>query len=136
VARATAARVFFTVASGGPLAAGGRMTGGASAAALAAPVLVAQPVLHLADGRVALLDKVRTRSAARRRLAELAVAAARGRPADLAVHYLGPDGPATELAGILATLIPSARQPRVTRGDAAIAAHAGPGMLGVVVVPG
>ncbi len=92
-------------------------------------------MLHISDGQLVQLEKVRTRSAAVRRLIELAVESAAGQPVDLAVQYLGDAGRAAELAGRLAELIPGAREIYQVRADAVIGVHAGQGMLGVVVAP-
>ena len=91
--------------------------------------------MHILDGRIAQLEKVRTRSAALRRLTELAVESAAGQPVDLAVQYLGDAGRAAALAGRLAELVPGARGIYQARADAAIGIHTGQGMLGVVVAP-
>ena len=155
-------RSFFTVDAPGHLQAGGRLGAGAGAGAGAAPGpgsgagpgagsgagsgggegsagpgpgLTARPVLHISGGQLVQLEKVRTRSAAVRRLAELAVESAVAKPVDLAVQYLGEAGRASELAGRLAELIPGARNIYQVRADAVIGVHAGQGMLGVVVAP-
>ena len=98
-------------------------------------VLTARPLLHVRDGRIAVLERVRTLSAAAARLEELAVGFAAGRPVDLAVQHLGSPGRAAELARRLALAIPLARHSYLAEAGAAIRAHTGPGMLGVVVAP-
>ena len=148
--RSAGLRSFFTVDAPGHLQAGGRLGAGAGAGAGAAPGpgsgagagsagpgpgLTARPVLHISGGQLVQLEKVRTRSAAVRRLAELAVESAVAKPVDLAVQYLGEAGRASELAGRLAELIPGARNIYQVRADAVIGVHAGQGMLGVVVAP-
>jgi fatty acid-binding protein DegV len=118
-------------AAGPVLAAGPERTAGPEAG------LRAWPLLHIAGGRIELLDKTRTRSGAIRRLTELAIEtaaeAAAGEPADLGVQFLGEPGLAAALAGQLAERVPGARSVCLARGDAVIAAHTGTGMLGVVV---
>ena len=140
--RSAGLRSFFTVDAPGHLQAGGRLGAGAGAGAGSGsgsagpgPGLTARPVLHISGGRLVPLEKVRTRSAAVRRLTELAVESAAAEPVDLAVQYLGEAGRASELAGRLAELIPGARNIYQVRADAVIGVHAGPGMLGVVVAP-
>ena len=136
--RSAGLRSFFTVDAPGHLQAGGRLGAGAGAGSGSAgpgPGLTARPVLHISGGRLVPLEKVRTRSAAVRRLTELAVESAAGEPVDLAVQYLGEAGRASELAGRLAELIPGARNIYQVRADAVIGVHAGQGMLGVVVAP-
>ena len=140
--RSAGLRSFFTVDAPGHLQAGGRLGAGAGAGAGSGsgsagpgPGLTARPVLHISGGRLVPLEKVRTRSAAVRRLTELAVESAAAEPVDLAVQYLGEAGRASELAGRLAELIPGARNIYQVRADAVIGVHAGQGMLGVVVAP-
>lgn len=136
--RSAGLRSFFTVDAPGHLQAGGRLGAGAGAGSGSAgpgPGLTARPVLHISGGRLVPLEKVRTRSAAVRRLTELAVESAAAEPVDLAVQYLGEAGRASELAGRLAELIPGARNIYQVRADAVIGVHAGQGMLGVVVAP-
>jgi DegV family protein with EDD domain len=123
---------FFALDSSAELRAGGRLDpfpgprGG---------VLTARPLLYVRDGRIALLERVRTLSAAATRLEELAVAFAAGRRVDLAVQHLGNADRAAALAGRLALAIPAARDTYLAEAGAAIRAHTGPGMLGVAVAP-
>jgi DegV family protein with EDD domain len=141
--RSARLRSFFTVETpdrlrtGGRLGHGGSSSGGSSStgAGGAGPGLTARPLLHVLDGQIALLEKVRTRSAALRRLTELAIESAAGQPVDLAVQYLGQPDRAAALGGRLAELIPGAREIYQARADAVIGLHTGQGMLGVVVAP-
>ena len=80
------------------------------------------------------LEKVRTSARAAQRLLDLAVAAA-GEGADLAVHHLGAAARAEELAAKLRERLPSAARLLVSEVGAVIGAHAGQGLLGIVVVP-
>jgi DegV family protein with EDD domain len=128
--RAARLRSFFVLDALDQLAAGGRLDAPAPGAA---PRLIARPLLHLAAGQVEVLEKVRTWSAAIRRLEEIATEFAAGRPVDLAVQYLGPAQRATALAARLETLVPTARRRYLTEAGRVILAHTGPGMLGVVV---
>jgi fatty acid kinase fatty acid binding subunit len=135
--RAARLSSFFALDSPDQLLAGGRLAArtGTGTGAAPAPALTARPLLHIRDGRIELLEKVRTRSGAIRRLTELAVEAAAGRPVDLAIQYLGAPDRAAAVAGQLAELVPSAREIYLARADAVIAVHTGAGMLGVVVAP-
>jgi len=54
---------------------------------------------------------------------------------DLAVQYIGDAGRAADFAAQLAGLIPGVGRTYLGAADAAICAHTGPGMLGVVVAP-
>ena len=131
VGRAAGLRSFFVLDALDRLSAGGRLDAPPGGAAR----LTARALLHLAGGQVELIEKVRTWSAAIRRIEEVAAQFAAGRPVDLAVQYLGSPQRATALAGRLETLIPTARCRYLTEAGRVILAHTGPGMLGVVVAP-
>ncbi|GAA4861565.1 DegV family protein [Pseudonocardia benzenivorans] len=124
-------RVFFSVDSLDRLRRGGRI---GAAAKLFGTALAVKPLLHLAEGRIMPLEKVRTTARAAQRLLDLAVAAA-GEGADLAVHHLGAAARAEELAAALRERLPDAARLLVSEVGAVIGAHAGPGLLGIVVVP-
>jgi DegV family protein with EDD domain len=130
--RAAALRSFFVLDTLDQLSAGGRLPRGQSGAGAG---LSARPLLHLADGRVAVLEKLRTPSAAARRLEEVAAEFAAGQPVDVAVQYLGSPERGEALAGRLEQLIPGARHRYLAEAGPVIRAHTGPGMLGVVVAP-
>jgi fatty acid-binding protein DegV len=89
----------------------------------------------MVDGKIAVLEKVRTPSAAARRLEELAVTFAAAQRVDLAVQHLGHPERAAALAERLGRLIPGARRMYLAEAGAVIMAHTGPGMLGLVVAP-
>ena len=125
-------RVFFSVDTLEYLRRGGRI---GSAAALVGSALAVKPLLHVDEGKVVPLEKVRTASRARARLVDLAVQAAGSAPADLAVHHLGAAERAAELVTQLHARLPMLSECLVSEVGAAIGAHAGPGMLGVVVLP-
>jgi fatty acid-binding protein DegV len=99
------------------------------------PALTARPLLHVVDGKIVVLEKLRTTSAAARRLEEVAVAFAAAQQVDLAVQHLGHPERAAALAERLGRLIPGARRRYLAEAGAVILAHTGPGMLGVVVAP-
>jgi DegV family protein with EDD domain len=129
-ARTTA---FFVVDTLEYLRRGGRI---GSAAAFLGTALAVKPVLHVEDGRIVPLEKVRTTNRAVLRLVDLAEQAARSAAAvELAVHHLGSYERAAELATRLDERISSASGCVVSELGAAIGAHTGPGMLGVVVCP-
>ncbi|MHA6795813.1 DegV family protein [Pseudonocardia bannensis] len=125
-------RVFFSVDNLDRLRRGGRI---GAAAALFGTALAVKPLLHLAEGRIMPLEKVRTSARAAQRLVDLAVRAADGGHADLAVHHLGAAQRAEELADRLRERLPDATRLLVSEVGAVIGAHAGTGLLGVVVVP-
>ena len=129
--RAAASSTLFYVDTLEYLRRGGRI---GAAQALFGQVLAVKPILSVLDGQVAPLEKVRTASRALARLAELTVARAGGRPADIAVHHLDAQQRAEELATRLAESIPGS-DPLVAEVGAVVGAHVGPGMIAVVVAP-
>jgi DegV family protein with EDD domain len=102
-------------------------------AALLGTALAVKPVLHMDDGRIRPLEKVRTMNRALARLVELAVHAAADDAVELAVHHLASPERAVELANRLEDRIPRSCGCLVTELGAVIGAHTGPGVLGVVV---
>ncbi|WP_033290556.1 DegV family protein [Amycolatopsis jejuensis] len=110
---------------------GGRI---GSAAALLGTALAVKPVLHMSEGRILPLEKVRTMNRAIGRLVELSVQAAGDGPVELAVHHLASPERAVELANRLEEAVPGcAGGCVVSELGAVIGAHTGPGVLGVVV---
>jgi fatty acid-binding protein DegV len=101
----------------------------------AGSLLRSRPLLHISDGRIVVLERVRTRSAVRDRLTELATGFAAGQRAELAVQHLDNPGGAARLRDQLTAAIPAAGPVTVVEAGTAIRAHAGPGLLGVVVAP-
>jgi DegV family protein with EDD domain len=130
--RAARLRSFFVLDTLDQLTAGGRLDPGFPGAGSG---LTFRPLLHLADGQVAVLEKFRTVSAALRGLEEVAAESAAGQPVDLAVQYLGDPQHAAALAERFERLIPAARHRYLAEAGPVILAHTGPGMLGVVVAP-
>ena len=126
-------RVFFSVDTLEHLRRGGRI---GSAAALLGSALAVKPLLHVDAGKVVPFEKVRTAGRARARLVDLAVQAAGSPPCDLAVHHLGAAERAADLVTQLQARLPMLSECLVSEVGAAIGAHAGPGVLGVVVLPG
>ncbi|MFA1539281.1 DegV family protein [Actinomadura monticuli] len=111
---------------------GGRI---GAAATLLGSALMVKPLLHIADGRIAPLDKVRTSSRALARLEELAVAEAGDRRVDLGVQHLFASARAEALAARLRERVPHVEDVYVGEVGPVIGVHVGPGMLGVVVAP-
>ena len=109
---------------------GGRI---GAAAALLGAALAVKPLLHVQDGRIAPLEKVRTASKALARLEALVVQRAGDDEVDLAVHHLAAADKAAALAERLRARLPSARSLHVSEVGAVVGAHVGPGLLGVVV---
>jgi len=105
------------------------------AAAMIGTALAVKPLLHLVDGRIEPLDRVRTASRALARLEEIVVAEAGSRRVDVGVQHLAAPERAAELAGRLRERLVGVRQLIVGELGAVVGAHVGPGMLGVVVAP-
>jgi DegV family protein with EDD domain len=124
-------RTFFYVDTLDHLRRGGRM---GTAAALLATSLSVKPLLHVLDGQIVPLEKVRTSAKAIARLIQLTVAAAGSQPADLAVHHLAAPDRAAEVATRLRAEVPSLGELHTSEVGAVIGAHIGPGVLGTVVV--
>jgi DegV family protein with EDD domain len=133
-ARATAAgtRTFFVVDTLEHLRRGGRI---GSAAAVLGSALAVKPVLHVVDGRVVPLEKVRTAGRALNRLVQRAVEAAGEDPVSVAVHHLSSPERAERLAGDLRQRLPALTELYVSELGAAVGAHVGPGAVGIVVAP-
>ena len=125
-------RVFFCVDTLDRLRRGGRI---GAAAALVGGALAVKPLLHVAQGRIVPLEKVRTTGRAAQRMLDLAVRAAGDGPVDVAVHHLGAAERAEELAARLRERLPRVVRLLVSEVGAVIGAHAGTGLLGIVVVP-
>ncbi|WP_113703842.1 DegV family protein [Nonomuraea lactucae] len=128
---------------------GGRV---GTAASLVGSALAIKPLLHFADGRVALLEKVRTSTRAIARMEDLAVraagqgaAVASGKAAAqaevqaapmavrVAVQHLGAPERARALAERLAGRLTGITELRVVEAGAVIGVHVGPGTLGLTV---
>lgn len=105
------------------------------AAALLGSALSVKPLLHLVDGQIQPLEKVRTAGRAIGRLEELAVERAGGGSVDLAVHHLANDARAQALASRLRERVSGLGDLHVSEVGAVVGAHVGPGMLAVVVSP-
>jgi DegV family protein with EDD domain len=127
-----AAQAFFCVPSLEYLRRGGRI---GFASAIVGTALSVKPILHIEDGKLVPLEKVRTMARARQRLVEIAVSAAGDRRVDIGVHHLGEPGRAQEMATRLAQKLPNHRRVMVTSVGAVLGAHTGPGLLGVVISP-
>jgi DegV family protein with EDD domain len=115
---------------------GGRI---GAAQAFLGTALAVKPLLHLTQGRIEPLEKVRTASRALARLQELALEAAAaagdGATVDVAVHHLASPERAESLAAALRHQLGGRGDVLVAEVGAVIGAHVGPGMIAVVVAP-
>jgi len=111
---------------------GGRI---GKAAALVGSALSVKPLLHLVDGSVMPLEKVRTTSRALGRLEELAIERVGDGAADIAVQHLANADRSFALAGRIQESAGGAVAVTVGEVGAVVGAHVGPGMIAVAVCP-
>lgn len=133
-AAVTAARTttVFSVPTLEHLRRGGRI---GTAAAVLGTALAIKPLLHVHDGRIDALEKVRTTTRAMTRLRDIALDAAGSGSAAIAVHHLAAAERAEELAEGFTSELGEPAQCVVSEVGAVIGAHIGPGAVGVVVLP-
>ncbi len=125
-------RTLFVVDTLEHLRRGGRI---GSATSLLGTALSIKPLLHVVDGRVVPLERVRTTTRAITRLVQRAAEAAGGPGASVAVHHLAAADRAQRLATQVQEAIPGIRELHVSELGAVIGAHVGPGAVGIVVAP-
>jgi DegV family protein with EDD domain len=111
---------------------GGRI--GAAQAWLGSALTI-KPLLHLVDGRLEPLDRVRTTERAIARLVEVAAADARDVEVEIAVHHLAAVERAKDVARRLREQLPALVEVPVSEVGAVVGAHVGPGAVGIVVSP-
>jgi DegV family protein with EDD domain len=111
---------------------GGRIS---AASALLGTALSVKPILHMVRGEVVLREKVRTASRGLARLVDLAADEARDSDVDIAVQHLGATARAEALRDALVERLGSrVRRCRVAEVGAVVAAHTGPGVVGVALL--
>jgi DegV family protein with EDD domain len=134
-AAAVAARTttLFSVQTLDYLRRGGRI---GTAAALLGTALAIKPLLHVRNGKIEALEKVRTTSRAMARLVEIAVREAGSGAVAVAVHHMAASERAGELAERLRASLPNCLDCTVSEVGAVIGAHIGPGSVGLVLLPG
>lgn len=133
IGQAGRTKVYFYVPSLEQLRRGGRI---GAAASLLGTMLAIKPILAVDGGRIVPLEKVRSAARAVARLEEIVVADASGRPASavsLAVHHFGNADEAKNLAARLALALPGCPPAQTSPLPAVLAAHAGLGVLAVIV---
>lgn len=130
VAAVRRTRTLFYVDSLDALRRGGRI---GQVAALVGGALMVKPLLQVEDGRIALLEKVRTASKALARLEAIVADEAGDAPVDLAIHHLAASQRAEALADRLRARLPGIQTAHVSEVGAAVGAHVGVGLLGVVL---
>ena len=112
---------------------GGRISG---AAAVVGSALAVKPLLSIDEGIIKPVEKVRTSSKALARLHDLVVTRVASIPGqvELGVQHLDARTVATNFAGKLANTL-GMREIEVSEVGASLAAHVGPGMISVAIVP-
>jgi DegV family protein with EDD domain len=125
-------RTFFYVDTLEHLRRSGRI---GAAANLVGSALAIKPLMHLGDGAITVLEKVRTAGRAIARLEDLAVGAATDGPVNVAVQHLMASARADALAESLSTRLPKLASMMVVEVGPALGAHVGPGLLGVTISP-
>jgi DegV family protein with EDD domain len=128
--RAEGISAYFYVDTLDYLRRGGRI---GAAQKLLGSALAVKPLLQLTDGRIEMLEKVRTASKAIARLEEIVVERAGDANVDIAVHHLAAQERADQLAEHLRERVPRLGELHVSEVGAVIGAHTGPGLLGIVV---
>lgn len=127
---AVRSRTMFYVDSLEHLRRGGRI---GTAQSLLGGVLAVKPLLHILDGQIAVLERIRTTSKALARLEDVAALTAGNASADLAVQHLGAAERAAGVVERLRDRIPGLRSVHVGELGPVVGAHVGPGTVGVVV---
>ncbi|HEY2297091.1 MAG TPA: DegV family protein [Jatrophihabitans sp.] len=110
---------------------GGRI---GTATALLATSLSVKPLLHMVEGQIVALEKVRTPTRALARIVSLTADAAGSGPVDVAVQHLAAPARAEAVAGQLQIALPTIRELQVAELGPVLGAHLGPGVIGVVLV--
>ncbi|MBS4100993.1 DegV family protein [Tsukamurella paurometabola] len=123
---------FFCVATLDHLRAGGRVS---ALAKLLGGALQIVPVLRLQDGRIVSERKTRTVSRARDQLAALASQHLGNRAARVAVHHVEAPEAAEHVAALVKEEFPQLQELVTGPFGGTIAAHLGPGAVGVAVAP-
>lgn len=126
-------KVYFYVPSLEQLRRGGRI---GAAASLLGTMLSIKPILAVDGGRIVPLERVRSAVKAIARLEEIVLADASARPPGevrLAVHHFGNPIEAEQLASRLGAVLPACPPAQISSLPAVLAAHAGLGVLAVIV---
>ncbi|MEV7604423.1 DegV family protein [Paenarthrobacter sp. NPDC089322] len=131
--RMSRTKVYFYVPSLEQLRRGGRI---GAAASLLGTVLAIKPILAVDGGKIVPLEKVRSAGRAVARLEEIVAEDVASRPAGqsrLAVHHFGNQAEAETLALRLRDNCPDCPPAQISALPAVLAAHAGLGVLAVIV---
>lgn len=93
-----------------------------------------QPILSVKDGKLELLERIRTRARAFERVLQLAAAAAQGKPVQRAaiIHSAAPEA-AAEMEARLRQTLDCPEKVIIAEFSAGLSVHAGLGVVGVVI---
>jgi DegV family protein with EDD domain len=105
------------------------------AAHLVGTALALKPLLTVRKGEVSPLDRTIGAERAVRKMVDRAVKVAGNQPVDLAVEHFGPDDRVPEIVTQLRKRLPNAQATMRVPVSAVIAAHVGPGALGITISP-
>ncbi len=106
-----------------------------AAASLLGSALSLKPLLTVADGQIAPLERVLGSARAVRRLVEIAVARAGQTRVDVAVEHVGVPAEADAVLRDLLDRIPNVRDSIATEASSPVSVHVGPGTLVVTISP-
>lgn len=130
--RAAATTSLFYVDTLEYLRRGGRV---GAASALLGGALAVKPLLGIDDGRIDIIEKVRTAGRALHRLEDLAVEAAGEQTVEVTVAHLASPDRAHTLADRLAARLDVVGEVQCAELGAVLGAHVGPGMVAVCIAP-
>ncbi len=111
---------------------GGRI---GATSALVGTALSIKPLLTIAEGEVLQVARVRGAQRALSRLVDIGKATAAGRKLDAAVEHVDAPALAEQLAELLRARLPQLREVLVLPASAVLAAHVGPGAVGIALAP-
>lgn len=111
---------------------GGRVS---NTSAFVGSVLSVKPLLHVVDGNIEVLEKIRTTPRAIRTMENRAVERGESVVCDVAVHHLASPNRAAKLAEHLTDRLGRNEPVGITEVGAVLGAHVGPGLLATVVAP-
>lgn len=98
-------------------------------------ILKINPIIHLKNGLLFVGQKVRTRQKALDTIVEEVRQRLSGQPANLAIVHAATPDTAEQLINQVKSVIPAVKEIIVTELSIPVAAHLGPGAVGIVAIP-